>query len=658
MRIFIGHRAKCGLTAFLCALCLTAGCRERKPVLSGNPDLPADMTDEERARLAEVEAENARLRDDVAKARKEKTDIDGKLNELTGRLRQSDEDLTTARTEVSDLLEKQKGLQADVEQKEQDLHDNELEILDLKGQLADVHVEMEKLASRLKSLQKEVTSNLKLYGAVLLVDLKHTSASLADLAKQIEEAIGANALGEDQRATLRAQLAKIQDSKVMMENALATLQPQVDSGSTGLRAAADTAYEALLKGRGHLEGAAQALRAALVGQGNSEALLAQIEALRTQLSTASAQLQEQMALVDEKNVKIETLNQEIAGLKEESRQKDQTIADLKTAHQKEIADLGARVSELQKSLADKDKQLATVQEELERERQNNGGERIATLEAEVKSLQAQRDQLIGRISTHTEDVKYLQARVLELTRKLESQQKDFTAPPLKEVRYTVFREWCEDRSHALDDVSRQTVKAILRQVGTEDCSLAQTRVMRTYNLTLNHEGISDLRPLAAIPTLRYLSLSGNRISDVSALAPLKLKELVLSDNIIQDLKGFDALRYPDELRMLVLSDNGIEKIDALARFSKLRELWLTGNQVKDLSPLPKEIEQLYIGRNQVADLTPLKALSGLKILGASQNPITAIAPVRNLPKLRLVWAKGTSLAPEERTCSNKLECHF
>ena len=95
--------------------------------------------------------------------------------------------------------------------------------------------------------------------------------------------------------------------------------------------------------------------------------------------------------------------------------------------------------------------------------------------------------------------------------------------------------------------------------------------------------VSDLEPLAALTSLIAIDAGGCKISDVTPLAPLtQLKYLQIRGNLIQDITPLSNLTQLIELN---LSYNQIVDVQPLAKLTILEKLWIQGNRITDHSPL-------------------------------------------------------------------------
>ena len=121
----------------------------------------------------------------------------------------------------------------------------------------------------------------------------------------------------------------------------------------------------------------------------------------------------------------------------------------------------------------------------------------------------------------------------------------------------------------------------------------------------------DLSPLAGLPRLEQLNLSGGGIPDFQLLTGLaNLQQLDLSWNQVNDLTGLAGMI---QLKVLNLHSNNLRDITPLANLIQLKELNLRDNQIHDITPLANliQIDQLYLDDNMIVDLKPLVDNPGL-----------------------------------------------
>ena len=155
-------------------------------------------------------------------------------------------------------------------------------------------------------------------------------------------------------------------------------------------------------------------------------------------------------------------------------------------------------------------------------------------------------------------------------------------------------------------------------------------------LGLMRNEISDLSPLDYLTRLRDLSVTINSVSDVSLVPNVaNLTALGLSFSQISDAELHQLADLKPKLRRLWLTDNQLSDISALASLTNLQALWLANNQLSDISPLAsvKSLEHLHIWNNPISDISPLESLTNLNWLGLRQMKLGDISPLAGLTRL-------------------------
>jgi len=145
-------------------------------------------------------------------------------------------------------------------------------------------------------------------------------------------------------------------------------------------------------------------------------------------------------------------------------------------------------------------------------------------------------------------------------------------------------------------------------------------VRRRINVTKEEKlGYLDLRGLELttipqeileVPWIGVLSLSNNKIKDISILPKMK------------------------NLHKLALTNNEIEDISMLEHMPKLRFIFLAQNKVKDISAIKTQtrLKKLVLFENEISHLPDLSYVPLLAYLDISENPI-ALPPLEKLKEM-------------------------
>ena len=112
------------------------------------------------------------------------------------------------------------------------------------------------------------------------------------------------------------------------------------------------------------------------------------------------------------------------------------------------------------------------------------------------------------------------------------------------------------------------------------------------------------------------------------------------------VSNLEGLQYAVNLTFLNVSFGGVSDLTPLQNLSKLKRLFLYGNNLSNLSPLQNltGLEELNLDTNRISDLTPLQNLTNLKRLSLSKNPLYNLAPLQNLTDLTYLRLEDTGVS--------------
>jgi Leucine-rich repeat (LRR) protein len=163
-----------------------------------------------------------------------------------------------------------------------------------------------------------------------------------------------------------------------------------------------------------------------------------------------------------------------------------------------------------------------------------------------------------------------------------------------------FGNWCVQKE-SVSRESKKTIEAVLAEVGTKNCQVADLKTEKLENLDLNNKQIRDLRPIASLVNLKKLNIANNSIVDLSPLKSLvKLEQLSAQANEIKNLYPLSGLTSIKKLR---LEKNQISDVSALGDISSLEELTLVGNKIDDFTSLGK-LNSLYLLEFEKSSVRP------------------------------------------------------
>ena len=156
----------------------------------------------------------------------------------------------------------------------------------------------------------------------------------------------------------------------------------------------------------------------------------------------------------------------------------------------------------------------------------------------------------------------------------------------------------------------------------------------------DRSSIHDLSPLSKLVDLKYIDMSGTRVTDLVPLRNLtKLEVLNCSRTNVVDLA---PLRYATNLRELVCEETKVADLRLLASFPKLEKLYCSGSPVRTLATIPG-LKDLRCASTPIANLSPLASMAALVSLDCAETSVSDLQPLVSATQLRLLNIEGTAV---------------
>jgi Leucine-rich repeat (LRR) protein len=225
--------------------------------------------------------------------------------------------------------------------------------------------------------------------------------------------------------------------------------------------------------------------------------------------------------------------------------------------------------------------------------------------------------------------------------------------------------WWKDLSYEWKEIFKRNLPGALHGDSVQLEDIKNITAIEHLDISSN-QYIQNLSPLAQLPSLKLLNLSGTNVNDLTPIRNLtELAELNLSHTKIHDLS---PLKYSIKLLRLnidhtLVSDiSVVEKMPDLQNFDmsvtpvldftplsnlvKLFNLNLRGTQISNLSYVEKLIEltDLNVSTTPVRDAGPLKVLKNLSMLTIDSTGIRDITPLNTLQNLKVLHANFTLIS--------------
>ncbi|MEX2215348.1 MAG: hypothetical protein WD768_14545 [Phycisphaeraceae bacterium] len=171
----------------------------------------------------------------------------------------------------------------------------------------------------------------------------------------------------------------------------------------------------------------------------------------------------------------------------------------------------------------------------------------------------------------------------------------------------------------------------LRECNVSD--LSALAGMKLHMIDLSENPVTDLSPLKGMP-LDAVYLEGTKVSDLSPLKGATIVEIYLSRTPISDLSPLEGM----PISSLNLLGTHVENIAPLATMP-LNSLWLNSTPVSDISPLAgcRQLITLTLYGTHVTDLTPIAGLLQLQRLHIGNTNITDLRPLERMNLTRLIF---------------------
>ncbi|KAL7239567.1 hypothetical protein ACSBR2_005461 [Camellia fascicularis] len=189
----------------------------------------------------------------------------------------------------------------------------------------------------------------------------------------------------------------------------------------------------------------------------------------------------------------------------------------------------------------------------------------------------------------------------------------------------------------------------LRENGIEDIKgfeqLSVLGKLELLDLSYNSFNNNILPSLGVLSSLKTLSLLYNRLTasiDIGEFRNMNnLEELDLSDNSIEDVKGFERLSVLGKLELLRLDKNLFNNsiLASLGVLSSLKTLSLSQNRLNGSIVIGEfhnmsNLEQLDLSHNDIDNIKGLKSLSKLKMLNLRWNELKGLVTSNGLDGLK------------------------
>ncbi|KAH7511969.1 hypothetical protein FEM48_Zijuj12G0040300 [Ziziphus jujuba var. spinosa] len=178
----------------------------------------------------------------------------------------------------------------------------------------------------------------------------------------------------------------------------------------------------------------------------------------------------------------------------------------------------------------------------------------------------------------------------------------------------------------------------------DDDPTAEDDTSSSTLLDLSSYQLHDLDSVELPSTLTELDLTANRlssldarISNLSNLKKLSLRQNLINDAAVEPISGWHALSGLEEL---VLRDNKLTKIPDVSIFKRLLVFDISFNEITTLHGLSNAsntLKELYVSKNEVTKIEEIDHFVELQILELGSNKLRVMENLQTLTNLQELW---------------------
>mmetsp|Transcript_35431 Transcript_35431/g.67816 ORF Transcript_35431/g.67816 Transcript_35431/m.67816 type:complete len:347 (-) Transcript_35431:1208-2248(-) len=175
--------------------------------------------------------------------------------------------------------------------------------------------------------------------------------------------------------------------------------------------------------------------------------------------------------------------------------------------------------------------------------------------------------------------------------------------------------------------------------------------------------LNDLNSFTFAINLTTLDLTQNRLQfiDPKLLALPNLKQLLMRQNLLKDMKPLLDMEAPGMLEELVLHDNQIEELISLEQFTGIKSLDVSFNQLRSIANaaglVAAQPRDLYFASNKISEIQGLSELTNLRSLELGSNRLRSMEGINALVNLEELYVGRNKISSLEHVSGlTKLRC--
>lgn len=191
-------------------------------------------------------------------------------------------------------------------------------------------------------------------------------------------------------------------------------------------------------------------------------------------------------------------------------------------------------------------------------------------------------------------------------------------------------------------------------------NIHELQSLTALNLEENELEIFPSPPQDMFFSLKYLKLSGNRITRINVSRYPNLRLLYLDRNCLGKVTGLYKTKYLDSLSLREQREGSVLDMTFLEEVYEIRKLFLSGNLLPSFKPRTNflNLQLLELANCGLQTLPPHlgQMMSNLRVLNLNFNAIRALNPLIGILRLKKLHLAGNRLS-KLRVAAGVL-CHF
>ena len=190
------------------------------------------------------------------------------------------------------------------------------------------------------------------------------------------------------------------------------------------------------------------------------------------------------------------------------------------------------------------------------------------------------------------------------------------------------------RNLPLDRLSFAAGMTALESVSIDSTAITSIEPLRGLpnlrSLAFDDGKLTNLDPIGDMPALTFFRSLGNPVTALGHLVDSRSLEVLQIEN--SELTSIAGITAITSLRVLRINNAKLKSVPSLASMTSLKEIYFARNQLTSVPILPPvDLDILVLSYNHITHLTGIDQAGKISELLLSDNRLTDLLPLANLP---------------------------